>query len=29
MEIKRFLADNVREGMLSVRSVLGGGGVIL
>ena len=29
MEIKRFLADNVREGMLSVRSVLGADAVIL
>ena len=29
MEIKRFLADNVREGMLSVRSVLGPDAVIL
>jgi flagellar biosynthesis protein FlhF len=29
MEIKRFLADNVREGMLSVRSLLGPEAVIL
>lgn len=29
MEIKRFLADDVREGMLSVRSLLGPEAVIL
>ena len=29
MEIKRFLADDVREGMLSARSLLGPEAVIL
>jgi len=29
MEIKRFLTDDVREGMLSVRNVLGPEAVIL
>ena len=29
MDIKRFLADDVREGMMSVRSLLGPDAVIL